>query len=155
MSLNDWRILFFSIGIILLAIILLTMTLSFFPLNEENFTSMAILGTNSKGVPLEGYYFPGDNFTIHLGKVMNWKIVLYNHRDSAQYVLVKVKILNSTMTAPNNVLGTPSSAPTIYETTKLLAKNSTLPIPFTWSFIYASITGNTARSILYKQILRQ
>jgi hypothetical protein len=134
MSLNDWRIFFFSTGFIVILIIMLTSVGEFTHKNEEQFTAMAILSEGKT----ESKYFLDGNANVTKGEVMNWNIYLYNHMNSTQYVSVKVKILDSHMISPNNVLGTPSIAPSLYENGCILAKNETAIIPFQWVIMNAT-----------------
>jgi hypothetical protein len=149
MSLNDWRIIFFSIGIIILVIILLPLSWGFFQLNQENFTSMAVLGRTSREgnyTPISLYYARAGMHPITSLDISNitgvewkWNIVLYNHMDSTQYMWVGVKLLNENMKPPNNDNGDPSLNSTIiYETGKILTKGETVNIPFNWRVLAAN-----------------
>ena len=138
MSLDEWRILFFSAGFLLILIIIAPFAWGFFPSNEEQFTSMAVLGKDMT----EGKYFPNDNANITLGQETSWNVILYNHMDATQYMLVKVKLLDSHMSPPNNTLGTWSTEAPIYEIETILAKNETAIIPFQWKILNASTSGN-------------
>jgi hypothetical protein len=134
MSLEEWRIIFFSTGFFVILIIIAPLALGFFPSNEEQFTSMAVLGENMT----EGKYFPNVIANITSEQIMKWNIILYNHMDVTQYMMVKVKVLNSTMSTPNNILMTHSTESSVYEIERILIKNETAIIPFQWRISNAS-----------------
>jgi hypothetical protein len=138
MNLNEWRIFFFSAGFIVILMIVAPLTWGFFSGNEEQFTSMAILGENMT----EGKYFPSITANITSGEVMRWNIILYNHMDATQYMLVKVKVLDSHMSAPNDILLVPSPEPAVYEIESIINKQSTTSIPFQWTITNASVSDN-------------
>jgi hypothetical protein len=68
---------------------------------------------------------------------------------SLQYVMIRVKLLNSTMAGPNDTLGEPSPSPEILEFAQVLANNQTWSIPFDWEISnYTVKTGNIIISSL-------
>ena len=74
-------------------------------------------------------YFPSDNPNLTDGKQVNWTLV-YTITWDPQYVVLHVKLLNSSVESPNELSGTPSPVSPIcefksYLTTKL-EFNSTL-----------------------------
>jgi hypothetical protein len=78
------------------------------------------------------HYFPNDNPNIRLGEEVNWTLGVYNHMSALQYVVIRVKLLNSTSASPNDTLGEPSPAPVILEFAQVLVSNQTWSIPFDW-----------------------
>ncbi len=139
MSLNNWRIVFYLTGVLFVVIIFLPVTWGFLPRNEEQFFTLATLGEDVT----ESKYFPNDNSNITLKDQMKWNIKLYNRIETTQYILVKIKILDSKMLPPNNTLGTPSTANSIYEIGRILAKNETKIIPLQWSIVEANSSDNS------------
>jgi hypothetical protein len=100
--------------------------------DEESFLSMITLGSSMK---LDASYFPSNNSTVNLGDRMNWYIMVHNGMDNSEYVAVRVKILNSTQTGPNDTLNLPSPSPQVFEHRQLLARDSSAAIPLEWAII--------------------
>ena len=103
----------------------------------EQFYAMYILGSNG----LAEHYYPNDNPNVAVGQPVNWTIGVYNHMGSLQYVVVRVKLLNSTQQSPDELTGTPSSVPTLFEFTRILADNETWSIPFVWEILNANLNS--------------
>ncbi len=109
-----------------------------YPPPSEPFFAMYILGSNG----LAEHYYPNDNPDLTVGEPVNWTIGIYNHMGSLQYVVVRVKLLNSTLAAPNELTGTPSSVAPLFEFARVLADNETWPMPFVWRLL--SVSSDTA-----------
>ena len=98
------------------------------PPPSERFFAMWILGSTG----LAEQYYPGGNPNLEVGEEVNWTLGVYNHMGSIQYVVVRVKLLNSTLPSPDDLTGRPSSIPPTLEFTKILLDNETWSIPFVW-----------------------
>jgi uncharacterized membrane protein len=101
-------------------------TLSF--RDSEEFISMSTLGSNM----LAGDYYPNSNSNIKIGNELRWFVEIYNRMDKAEYIAIRVKILNSTDIAPNDNEHAPSPINHIYEIKKVIKSNETLTFPLTW-----------------------
>jgi hypothetical protein len=104
------------------------------PPPSEEFYAMYILGSNG----LAEHYYPNDNPDLTIGETINWTIGIYNHMRSLQYVVVRVKLLNSTLLSPDELTGTPSSVAPLFEFARVLVDNETWSIPFVWSVLSVS-----------------
>jgi len=98
------------------------------PRPEEQFFASWILG--AQGMAAD--YYPNNDPTISLGEPVTWTLGVYNHMGSLQYVVLQVKLLNSTMQPPNDTTGQPSQAPPVLEFARVLVNNETWSIPFVW-----------------------
>jgi uncharacterized membrane protein len=98
------------------------------PTLNEQFFAMWILG--SKG--LTSNYYPNDNANISMGEPVNWTLGVYNHMGGLEYVIVRVKLINSTLPAPNGFNGTASPVPELLEFRRMIIDNDTWSIPFVW-----------------------
>ena len=87
------------------------------------------------------HYFPSDNPNIRPGEEINWTLGVYNHMGSLQYVVIRVKLLNSTLATPNDTLGEPSPAPVVLEFAQVLVSNQTWSIPFDWEISNYTVRG--------------
>jgi len=99
------------------------------PRPQEQFFALGILGSNK----MAEHYYPNDNPNITLNTPVQWYLYLYNHMSEAQYIIIKVKLLNSTTPPPNSTSCTPSSQPAFTEIRRALTDNETLETQFTWS----------------------
>jgi len=95
---------------------------------QERFLSISTLGSNMMA---ESYY-PKGNASINVGDNVNWYLNVYNRMGSVEYVSVRVKLLNSTQTAPDDISHTPSPEKSLFEVRHMLMNNSTWVIPFSW-----------------------
>jgi uncharacterized membrane protein len=127
--LDDRRLFLFSIVIIIIIALWVPVIRPFFPLKEEPFLELAVLGENKKA---ENYY-PENDPTINIGEEVNWNIHIYNHMGKEEYVFLRIKLLNSTMIPPDSSNYIPSPAPVAYEIIESLANNETIIIPLTWT----------------------
>jgi len=101
---------------------------SLWPKYEERFIAMGILGKNMKA---EDYY-SGNDSRIKVGDKIQWYIYLYNHWDKTQNISILIKVLNSTMPAPDDLRDEPSPIPPIWEIRLILDENETKIVPFFW-----------------------
>jgi hypothetical protein len=97
------------------------------------------------------HYFPGDDVDILLREQISWYVAVYNHMGSVQLVRILFKIMNSTMTGPDQLTNLPGQRDAFYEVTRLLDTNDTWTLPVSWSILNATVTTNatTINSILF------
>jgi uncharacterized membrane protein len=107
------------------------------PPSTEQFFAMWILGSGG----LAENYYPNGNPNLAVGEPIYWTIGVYNHMSSLEYVVVRVKLLNSTSTNPDDLTGTPSPAPQIFEFSRILVDNETWSIPFVWKILNITQQG--------------
>jgi hypothetical protein len=138
MSLDDWYFVFVSVCLVLILTACIPVIMAFTPSREEPFFALAILGEEG----MAEHYYPGDDPNIIVGQLVRWNIFIYNHMGEAQYVAVQVKLLNSTMSAPNSTTCTPSPAPVVFEARRIALDNETLLLPFSWSITEVEQEGN-------------
>lgn len=63
---------------------------------------------------------------------------------SVQYVIVKLKVGNATIPAPNETLGVPSAAPLLAQYSRVLLVNETWEFLLNWEVVAENRTGNAA-----------
>jgi uncharacterized membrane protein len=125
----------FVIGVLISVLILSVAVISaFWPRYEERFFELGLLGKDQKA---EAYY-PDNNSTLQLDSSVLWHIYLHNHMGSPQNVSVRVKLLNSTMQAPDDREHEPSPFSYFMEIPVSLSIDETLLIPFSWSVVEAT-----------------
>jgi hypothetical protein len=107
------------------------------PPGTEQFFAMWILGSSG----LSEHYYPSDNPNLVIGANVTWTLNIYNHMRSVQYVVVRVKLLNSTATGPDESAGRASPLPPLLEFARVLLSNETWTIPFAWRILNASSKG--------------
>ena len=98
------------------------------PRPREQFFQIYVLGETRKA---ERYY-PDGNPNILVGRVVRWYLGTTNFMGSVQYVVIKVKLGNATIKAPDDVNRVPSPAPVLLEFKKVLMSNETWEFPFIW-----------------------
>jgi len=99
------------------------------PPPSEQFFALWILGSEG----LAEHYYPNDDPNLRIGEEVNWTLGVYNHMGSLQYVVVRVKLLNSTVASPDELSGRPSPASPLFEFTRVMVDNETWSLPFRWS----------------------
>lgn len=111
-------------------ILLITISIGYLLINharpEEKFISLNTLGKNGT----TSNYYPSNN-TIWApipGQKVSWNIYVYNHAGDAEYVSVRIKLINSTDATPIEN----SSGQAVYEFSHLLATNASWSFPLNW-----------------------
>lgn len=137
--------------IIIIAFILcLTLTValiaSFWPKYEDQFFEFGLLGKDKRA---EAYY-PNDNSTLILGSQLNWYIFIHNHMGSDQNVVVKVKLVNSSVDLEIDQHNEALIFDSLVEFPLQLPVNNTLLMPFSWTVVEARSQEN---SIILKQLI--
>lgn len=128
------------LGVFLGAIIGFVYVVSlYWPRYEEYFFELGLLGAEGRA---EGY-FPDDNSSIFVGTPMSWQIYVHNHMGREQDVSIRVKILNSTMQAPDDREHVPSPEPYFLEIPVSLSIDETVLVPFSWSVLDAEYVNGT------------
>jgi hypothetical protein len=138
MNLDNWHLIFVSTSTILVLVACIPLITVYLPSTEEPFFALALLGEEG----MAEHYYPQDNSNIMVGKEVHWTLYLYNHVGEAQYVAVQVKLLNSSMQAPNSTSCTPSPAPVVYEVRRVMLDNETWLHPLIWSLEEISSLGD-------------
>jgi len=107
------------------------------PPPSEQFFAMWILGSEG----LAEHYYPRDDPNLVVGEQLNWTLGVYNHMGSLQYVVIRAKLLNSTLAPPDELTGTPSPVPPIVEFSRVMLENETWSVPFPWRISSISRRG--------------
>lgn len=92
---------------------------------QERFITLSTVGADMKTSSL----YPASNAFIKMGDTLDWNVQLYNHMGEAEYVAVRVKLLNATEAGPDGLQNLPSPAGTIYEERVALAKGASATLP--------------------------
>jgi hypothetical protein len=118
--------------IIVLIIFFLLSTLIiivFWPRYELEFIELGLLGKDKQATD----YFFSDTSTVPLNIPIDWNIYIHNHMVNSQDIIIKIKLLNSTMQTPNNQKQIPSPYDSITDLPIFLKSNETLIVPISWS----------------------
>jgi hypothetical protein len=99
-----------------------------YPTTAEKFFVLAMLGENQTAEN----YFPNNNPNLHEMEEVNWYVDVENFMQQAQYVLLKVKILNSTMTLPDSAKCQPSPENDLLNVTVFLISGQSKVVAFSW-----------------------
>ena len=137
MNLDEWHLVFFSVCLALVLVSCAPVVGTLLPGREESFFALAVLGEDGN----TDSYYPNDDPLIKVREEVHWIIYLNNHIGEVQYVAVRMKLLNSTMLAPNATSFNPSPAPVIFESRRFLMDDETWFFPFSWSILSAEQAG--------------
>lgn len=130
--------------IILICIFIIFITISvslisiFWPKYEERFFGFGLLGKDKRAET----YYPNKDSAVKVGSQINWYVYLHNHMGSNQGVIVRIKLLNSTLEMPNNQEHQPSPLEPFAEFPLSLSVNDTKFVPFSWSISEAVVVKN-------------
>jgi len=128
LNLENYRTLFVSVSLILILVASAPVIGMFLPREEEPFFALALLGVGG----MADQYYPDGDPNIGVGVPVRWHLYLYNHMGGAQYVAVRVKLLNSTLPGPDSALYRPSPVPAFFELRRVLVNNETWISLFFW-----------------------
>jgi uncharacterized membrane protein len=128
-----------TIGAII-AILIITISLisTFWPRYEMQFIELGLLGKDKVAKD----YFSNENSTVSLGTQVSWYIYIHNHVEGSQTVIIKIKLVNSTMQIPNDEEHIPSPSASFIELSVPLLDNETLMVPFSWSITEIASQGD-------------
>lgn len=112
-----------------------------YPKFEEQFIAMSVLGEYGT----TDHYFPGNISLISVGDLVSWQLYVYNHMGELNDVSIRVKLLNSTMSGPNDENGTPSPVESFMEIPLVLASNETRILPFYFRITQVTLVSDSVR----------
>lgn len=138
MSLDDWHLVFVSVCFILILVAFIPLAKVLITSKYEPFFALALLGEEG----MAEHYYPGDDSSIEVGEVVGWSVYLYNHIGETRYVAIRVKLLNSSMLAPNASSCSPAIAPVVYEVRRVMMHNQTWLSPLNWSILKIERVGD-------------
>ena len=124
-QLNDYRIIFFTIGLIAV-LLFASPTISLFvkPLASQEFSELYILGPN--------HTFENIPFNTTAGVTQLVYLYVGNELGYPSYYTCIVKIGNETESLPNKTLGTPSTLSTLYKYKLFIEEGATWEAPLTF-----------------------
>lgn len=99
------------------------------PRPGEQFFQIYVLGENK----MAERYYPNDNPNIPIGVQVKWHLGATNFMGSIQYVILKIKLSNTTIDPPDEKNNLPSPAPVVKELYRVMLNNETWQFPLTWS----------------------
>ena len=142
LKLEDWRNVFVAVCLVSVLVAAYPIYGIFIPERPvEKFIALGLLGENG----MAEHYYPSDDPNIGVGVPVKWFVYLYNHMGEAEYVALRVRLLNATVPAPNSTSCTACPAPFFIEVRRILLKNETLVFPFSWSLEEATKVGDFVR----------
>ena len=112
------------------------------PRPKEQFFQIYVLGETR----MAERYYPDNNTDIPVGREVKWYLGTTNFMGSVQYVVIKVKLGNSTTKVTDDVNYMPSTAPVLSEFRRVLMDNETWEFPFTWTIGEIDQDGNTTNA---------
>jgi len=128
---KNFFIVFSFIVFFIVAVVLISVS---WPRYEMRFLELGILGEHKTALD----YFPNDDNILSIDTEIKWFVYLHNHLGSAQDVIIRVKLINSTMEAPDDQKNLPSSQVSFIEFPLILDVDETTFLPFSWSILEAA-----------------
>ena len=138
MNLDDWHFVYVSVCLVLVFAACAPVVLALISRSGEPFFAAAVLdeeGTADR-------YYPSDDANIKVGDEIKWILYVYNHMGEAKYVALRLKLLNSTMSAPDSISCSPSQAPVLFEVRHVILDNETWFYPISWSIGDVGLDGD-------------
>lgn len=121
--------LFLMVLAVLLAVSISIAYVASTPRGYERFMSLSTLGKDM----MASDYYPSNSPNIGLGDEVRWYLQVYNRMGGAEYIAIRVKLLNAEMPVPDDNMHTPSPIEHVYEFRHVVAHDSTITIPMQWS----------------------
>jgi len=130
-----------SVAIFLSSLAILSMIayVSLVPRPKEQFFQIYVLGETK----MAEKYYPNNNPSIATKIRVKWHLGATNFMGSLQYVVLKVKLANSTIPAPDDANKLPSPGTLVKEFQRVMMDNETWEFPFTWSIENVRLTRET------------
>ncbi len=118
------------------------------PRPQDQFFEFYALGANRSADD----YYPNNSTFIQTDEPVTWYLGVTNRMGSMQFIDIRVKLANQTLTAPNDTTLVPSSAPVVAEFKQFIQNNQTWEIPFIWQVLNFTTTTQGYSRILQLQI---
>ena len=116
-------------GLVLILVFIVAVIGSIWPTQEEWFLELGLLGKEKTA----DLYFASANSVVSIDITNNWFIFVHNHMGQKQNILVKAKLLNSTMQLPNDLEHEPSTFSAFKTFPLSLSDKQTVLFPFSWN----------------------
>ena len=114
------------------------------PRASQPFMAMAVYSRTG----LLGYLEPATNSSVTTGKPVNWTLSVTNNMGSAQFVMIIVRLGNSTLSSSNST--TSSSFPEIVMPERFIRDGDAFSISFNWTL--QSVTPEQGGKLLHLQV---
>jgi len=118
------------------------------PRPRSRFFEFYILGANGSAQD----YYPNNSSFIQTDQPITWYLAVNNRMGSMQFIDIRVRLANQSLTAPNDTTLTPSSAPVVADFEQFILNNQTWEIPFIWQIRNFTTTTQGSSRILQLQI---
>src|SRR5208282_5989018 len=117
------------------------------PRPQARFFEFYVLSANGSA----GDYYPNNSPFIQTDQLVAWYLAVTNRMGSMQFIDIRVRLANQTLTTPNDTTLSPSSAPVVAEFKQFIRNNQTWEIPFAWQVLNLTTAQGHSR-ILQLQI---
>jgi len=93
-------------------------------------------------------YYPGNVNTVFLGERIAWYVGVANNMGTVQYVSIRVKVSNQSISPPDDQHALGSPAPLLIDFPRFLLDNETWEIPFVWNIPNIRMNHGSARIVI-------
>lgn len=137
MNLDDYKLLFITIGLIGVLLIASPAFITFLGVpSGEQFSQLYLLGPEHQAKNYPFTIQGNQNYSVYVG--------VANNMGSSQYYLLQIKFRNQTDPLPNSSLATPSSLSSIYKYKFAISNGTTWERFFTFSASDITFSGNVS-----------
>lgn len=95
------------------------------PTPQERFITLSTTGSDMTTRSL----YPSSSSRVGQDETLNWNVHTFNHMGETEYIAIRVKLLNATQQAPDEVRHVPSPAGHIYEERLVLGEGESSVTP--------------------------
>jgi hypothetical protein len=111
------------------------------PKPQEQFFQLYLLGANH----MASDYYPNNDSDIRPGTFVRWYLGVTNSMGNVQLVILRVKLANQNIAAPDDLRAIPSPAPLVTEFDRFIQNNETWEMPFIWRISNATAAQGSTR----------
>ncbi len=107
----------------------------------EQYFQLYVLGPNR----IAADYYPNGNSSISQAESVRWYLGVTDFAGSVQFVEIRVKLGNQSLSSPDDLRATPSPSPIVTNLSQFIQQNQTWDLPFVWQISNISSLQGSAR----------
>jgi len=130
-------ILFFALLAVVLTSVAALSTQSSNATTKHGYLGLTLLDKNMNSAQ----YFVADS-TVSTGEDVSWYLSTQNSMNTAEYIDLRIKLINSTQNSPDDKINAPSPEHEIYHLEQVVSPNTNWIAPLNWSIAEIETAGN-------------
>jgi hypothetical protein len=104
---------------------------------RDRFLTLSTFGGNNEAAE----YYPREGGFVMANETLDWNVQVYNHMGGSEYVAIRIKLINSTQSGPDDRLHLASPVDHFYEARHLVPDDSTWTMPVSITIKELEIQG--------------